>query len=115
MIVTAAHPWRWCAVPGAVVRVDKAVIRKKRNLSMAGKAKLDVPRAGEAYYRLPESAHETLGDIRNELDMLARLAMRHCCAEDETLQLSSAALSQCFARLAVDIGAAIEACLAPSD
>jgi hypothetical protein len=81
---------------------------------MAGKAKTSAPRASELYYRLPESAHNILGDIRDELGMLAHLTQRDCCSLDEPLHLSHAALSQCFARLAVDIGEAIEACLAPS-
>ncbi|GLQ95737.1 XAC0095 family protein [Dyella mobilis] len=82
---------------------------------MAGKANPTLPRAGEAYYRLPESAHQKLGELRDQLDMLAHLTERHCCGEDEALQLSPTALSQCFARLSIDIGDAVEACLAPSE
>jgi hypothetical protein len=82
---------------------------------MAGKAKRFTPPVGELYDRLPESAHEILGEIRDELGMLAHLAQRDCCSLDEPLHVSSAALSQCFARLAVDIGEAMEACLAPSE
>ncbi|GLQ98840.1 XAC0095 family protein [Dyella mobilis] len=81
---------------------------------MAGKANPTLPRAGETYYQLPESAHQKLGELRDQLDMLAHLTERHCCAEDEALQLSSIALSQCFARFAVAVGEAVEACLAPN-
>jgi hypothetical protein len=87
----------------------------KETSTMAGKAEHLVPPCGELYYRLPESAHVILGEIRDELGMLAHLTQRDCCNLDEPLHLSRAALSQCFARLAVDVGEALEACLAPSE
>jgi hypothetical protein len=87
----------------------------KETSTMAGKAKHLVPPVGELYYRLPESAHAVLGEIRDELGMLAHLAQRDCCHLDEPLHVSHAALSQCFARLAVDVGEALDACLAPSE
>ncbi|GLQ98648.1 XAC0095 family protein [Dyella mobilis] len=81
---------------------------------MAGKAKTAVLHADEVYYRLPESAREMLGEIRDQLDVLAHLTVRHCCGEEETVQLSSTALSQCFARVALEIDEVIQACLTPA-
>ena len=82
---------------------------------MAGKATIPSPASGELYYRIPEDAHEELGQIRDELGMLAHLAMRDCCERGQHLQLSTTALAQCFARLAVELTEVIECCLSPAD
>jgi hypothetical protein len=82
---------------------------------MAGKAKLPGTVHGELYYRIPESGHEELGQIRDELGMLAGLTFRYCCNKEEVLHLSSDALAQCFARLSLEITEIMEKCLSPSD
>ena len=84
------------------------------DVTIAGNANTPPLAAGELYYHLPESAHDDLSQIRDELGLLANLALRTCCDEGETLQLSSAALSQCFARLSVEMTEALEQCLSPS-
>ncbi|GLQ99596.1 XAC0095 family protein [Dyella mobilis] len=82
---------------------------------MAKKAKKPVPLSGELCYQLPESAHELLGRVRNELGMLVQVSERHCCDREEILQLSSTMLSQYFARLEWELEDVLEACLAPSE
>ena len=82
---------------------------------MTGKTKSYSSTPNELYYRMPESDHEELGHIRDELGMLAHLTMRSCCDREELVQLSIAALSQCFARLSVEITEILDGCLAPSD
>lgn len=81
---------------------------------MAGNANTTPLAAGELYYHIPESAHDDLAQIRDELGMLAHLTARTCCEDGDTLQLSSSALSQCFARLSVEITEALDECLSPS-
>lgn len=125
MIVTAAYPWRRCAVPGAIVRgipalnvlrpLAEARAQRIGRFNMALKAPVPAPVSGELYYRIPESAHEELGHIRGELSMLARLTLRDCCDRDEALHLSAAALSQCFARLAVEVGEIMDMCLSNTE
>jgi hypothetical protein len=87
----------------------------RRRFIMAGKAKLSTQLHNELYYRIPESSHESLVDIRDELGMLAQLTMRLCCENDELLHVSSTALAQCFGRLSMGLGEILQHCLAPSD
>ena len=82
---------------------------------MAEKARIPAPATGELYYRIPEDAHEELGQIRDELGMLAHLALRDCCNRDQQLHLSATALAQCFARLAVEITEILQCCLSPGE
>jgi hypothetical protein len=82
---------------------------------MAEKANVPVPFVGALYYRMPESDHTSLGHVRDELGLLADLAMRDCCDNEETVHLSPTALAQCFARLSVVIGEIMENCVGPSE
>jgi hypothetical protein len=52
-------------------------------------------------YRLPESAYEQLQDLRDQLDLLARLATAVTAAEEATapLTLPRSLLGACFQRL----------------
>jgi hypothetical protein len=86
----------------------------RRRFTMAGKAKISAP-TRELYYRMPESDHEDLGQLRDELGMLAQFTFRYCCDKDELIHVSPMALAQCFARLSEDIAEIMEHCLAPSD
>lgn len=82
---------------------------------MAEKANMPAPATGELHYHIPESAHQELGHIRGELALLAHLTLRDCCDREDTLHLSAEALSQCFARLSVEISEILESCLSPAD
>lgn len=71
------------------------------------------PLEGERYFQLPESAHDLLGQVRDELGILAQLALR-TGAENQMLHLSAMGLSQWFARFSAELTSVMAQCHWPS-
>ncbi|MBE1159107.1 XAC0095 family protein [Dyella acidiphila] len=77
-------------------------------------ANISSPSIREVHYHLPESARQSLIQIRCELDIFATLASRTSSEEDDVVRLSPTALSQLFLRMSTQMGAALDGCLTPS-
>lgn len=79
---------------------------------MAGAFETHAQFTNELRYQLPQCAHDQLSDTRDELRLLADLALR--LHSDGELQLQPNALARCFNRLAEQLSDVLYATVRPS-